>query len=534
MLERQDILTAHAFFILLMVLNFFFFVLILFLNPFKVFEIAPPHGFGLNPLLQTHEMAFHPPTLFIGYAGSTIPFALALAGVYLSEDGWVFRARKWILFSWIWLTAGISIGAFWAYRVLGWGGFWGWDPVENASLLPWLTLTALMHSVMIQEARHCMKLWNILLAFATFEFVILGTYLTRSGVIGSVHAFGQSALSLPFTLFMLATLIATLAIINERREYIKSRDVIESIISKETTFLLNNLFFVAFALTVFWGTIFPILSEAVVGYQATIGPKYYNQVTSPLAFLLIALIGLCITIPWRRGSEKDIKRLLSIFSIAFLASLSVGWLMGVGIIGILAFTLFLLSIVIQISRYIRDTKAFKKEYGSMSYLKIILRKRRRYGGYTVHLGVILIFMGVVGTWVYAEEHNLTLETDKAYVLNDYTFLYRGYEIIGYPSKAVLETKIEVWKGDKLLRIVSPKIEKHYRGNQETRRVAIVYEPLQDIYLILNGVGEREAFLRVKFNPLVNLIWIGSLIMFLGGVLALLPKRFVLKLEGVKR
>jgi len=533
-LEKKDILTAYAFLILLIILNFFLIVLIYYLNPFKVLEFVPSRGFGLNPLLQTHEMAFHPPTLFIGYAGAAIPFALALAGVYLSEGGWVFRARKWILFSWIWLTAGIVMGAFWAYRILGWGGFWGWDPVENASLLPWLTLTALMHSIMIQEARQGMKLWNILLAFATFEFVILGTYITRSGVINSVHAFGQSVLSAPFSFFLLATFGATISIINERREYIKSSDVIENAISKEATFLLNNLLFVAFAFSVFWGTIFPMISEAAVGYKATIGPKYYNQIASPLAFSLIVLIGLCVAIAWRRGNKKDIKMMLLILLIVFITSLSVGWIFGISIPGILAFTLSIFSIIMQVSKYIGDTKAFRKEYGVMSFFKIILRKRRRYGGYTVHLGAILIFMGVVGTWAYSADYDLKLTDDSPYTIKDYTFVYRGLEVMNYPSKSVIEAKIEVLRDGKPLKMANPKIEKYFTENQENTRVAIIHEPLQDIYLILERTNENVAFLKVKFNPLINLIWIGSIIMILGGTLALLPRRFVIKSDAVRK
>ncbi len=530
-IEKKDLLTAHSLLILLIIQDFFLLILLQFLNPFKVLDLTPPHGMGLNPLLETHEMAFHPPTLFIGYAGATIPFALSLAGVYLSEDKWVFRARKWILFTWIWLTAGIVIGAFWAYRVLGWGGFWGWDPVENASLLPWLTLTALMHSVMIQEARQGMKLWNVLLAFATFEFVILGTFLTRSGVIGSVHAFGQSNLSAPFTFLMFAAFAATLYITMERKEFIKSQDVIENVVSKETTFLLNNLLFTAFALSIFWGTIFPILSEAVVGYKATIGPKYYNQITAPLAFSLVALIGLCVAIPWRKSDGA--KRLLLIFLVISASSFIIGLLAGLKI-GVLAFMLSIFSVVLQIAQYLKDTKAFREEYGVLSFLKIILRKRRRYGGYTVHLGVILVFIGVVGTWVYATEHDLTLNIDEPYNVGGYTFIYRGYTKTDLSSKIVIEARVDIWRGESFLETAYPKIEKYFLRDQEVTRVEIIHEPVKDVYLSLQMVDEKSAHVRVKFNPLTNLIWMGTVIMISGGLLALTPRSLVQKIAEVKK
>ena len=527
-IEKKDSLTAHSLLILLIIQNFLLLILVQFLSPFKVLDLIPPHGMGLNPLLETHEMAFHPPTLFIGYAGATIPFALSLAGVYLSEDKWVFRARKWILFTWVWLTAGIVIGAFWAYRVLGWGGFWGWDPVENASLLPWLTLTALIHSVMIQEARQGMKLWNVLLAFATFEFVMLGTFLTRSGVVGSVHAFGQSNLTAPFTFLMFAAFAATLYITMERKEFIKGQDVIENVVSKETTFLLNNLLFTAFALSIFWGTIFPILSEAVVGYKATIGPKYYNQITAPLAFSLVALIGLCVAIPWRKSDGA--KKLLLIFLVILASSFIVGLLVGLKI-GILAFMLSVFSIVLQITQYLRDTKAFREEYGVLSFLKIILRKRRRYGGYTVHLGVILVFMGVVGTWVYATEQDLTLSIDEPYKVGDYTFIYRGYTKTNLSSKAVIEARVDIWRGGSFLETAYPKIEKYSLRNQEVTRVGIIHEPIKDMYLSLQMVDENRAYIKVKFNPLTNFIWTGAVIMISGGLLALTPRGLIQRLLG---
>lgn len=532
-MEKRDMLTVSSTLILLLVKNFLLIVLILFLNPFRTIDFLPPHGLGLNPLLETHEMIFHPPALFTGYAAATFPFALSLAGIYLADDRWVFRVRKWIVFSWIWLTAGIVIGAFWAYRVLGWGGFWGWDPVENASLLPWLTVTALLHSIMIQEARQGMKLWNALLSLASFEFVFLGTFLTRSGVIGSVHAFGQSGLSAPLTFFMLTTLFISLAVINERRDYIRGLDVVESAISKEASFLLNNLLFTAFAMSVLWGTVFPILSEAVVGYKATIGEKYYLQVTSPLAFSLIALIGLCVGLQWRKSDARTLKKLLSIFIASSISSVALGFILDLEVRGMLSFSLAAFSLALQILQYLRDTVIFKKEFGNLSFLKIVLRKRRRYGGYTAHLGVILVFLGVVGNWVYAEEHELNLKIDEPYSLGDYIFIYRGHLTKNTSFKSAVEVKIDVVSPGNTV-TATPEIEYHFLRNQDVTRVEIIHEPLKDIYIIPEVVDDEKAVVKIKFNPLTGFIWSGALIMMIGGLLSLTPRKVVSWIAEVKK
>ncbi len=528
-IEKKDILTAYSMVATMSVMTFFLLLLATVSNPFKELNFTPADGIGLNPLLQTPEMAAHPPTLFMGYAGATIVFALAVAGVYLADDKWVFRARKWIVFTWIWLTQGIFWGAIWAYKVLGWGGYWAWDPVENSSLMPWLTLSALMHSVMIQEARRGMKLWNILLALATFEFVILGTFITRSGVISSVHAFGQSSLTAPFSTFMVAVLIATLWIINERKEFIKSEDIIESLASKEATFLFNNLILVASALTVFWGTIFPLVSEGLTGYKVTIGPPFYNQVITPLAIALVVLLGFCIAFPWRKASKGELIRRLRIPAIAFLVALAIASSLKLRPEVILATSIFAFSFTTHVQQYIWDTSAFSKEYGSKSYFKIVLRRRRRYGGYTTHLGLLLVFLGVAGG-VYGQVYeDVKLKINEPQQFGEYTLVYRGLDYSDDPLKTMWKAVIEVWKGDEFVTVLKPGIEVYKTGNrEEIRKVDIYSEPLKDLYLIFNGVNDQYAFLEVRINPLVSLIWLGCWIMTFGGFFALIPRSFVSK------
>ncbi len=526
-LEKKDILSAYAMAIAMSVQAFFLLLLSTVSNPFQPLGFMPADGVGLNPLLQTPEMVAHPTTLFVGYAGAAIVFSLAFAGVYLADEKWVFRARKWTVFTWIWLTQGIYWGAIWAYKVLGWGGYWGWDPVENASLLPWLTISALMHSVMIQEARRGMKLWNIVLAFISFEFVLLGTFITRSGVISSVHAFGQSSLTLPFMLYMLLWLILTIWVIMEKRGFIKSEDIIESFASKEATFLFNNLILVASALTVFWGTIFPLISEGLTGYKVTIGPPFYNQVEVPLGLALIILVGFCIAVPWRKAYKDEMIRRLRFPAVAMILGLAAGLIGKFGFAGTVAAAIFAFAFTTHLQQYLWDTRAFSQEYGTSSYFKIVLRRRRRYGGYTTHLGILILFLGLVGGAYDVVYKDVQLELNQPYQVNEYTFIYRGITAEDSALKTTWRANIEVWKEGRFLGLLKPGIEKYKTGRaEEIRKVDYISEPLRDVYLIFMGLHENKAYMEIRINPMVNFVWLGSWIMTFGGFFALIPKSFV--------
>lgn len=526
-LEKKDLLSAYTMLIVNLVTLFFLSLLVSIQNPFEDLGFMPSDGAGLNPLLQTPEMIAHPPTLFLGYAGSALVYALAFSGVLTANDTWVFRGRKWIVFSWIWLTQGIFWGAYWAYDVLGWGGYWAWDPVENSSLLPWLTLSALMHSVMIQEAKRGMKLWNIILAFMTFEFVILGTYITRSGVISSVHAFGQSNLTPPFTFLLFAVFAITLYVIYERKDYIKSKDVIESTASKEATFLFNNLILVASALTVFWGTIFPLISEGITGYKVTIGPPFYNTVITPLAFLLIILLGLCIAFPWRRASTKELLDRLKFPIIALTAGIIYSIIAGHRFEMAVAISSFLFALSTHIQQYLRDTSSFREQYGNLSVIKIVLRKRRRYGGYTAHLGLLIVFIGIAGG-IYAQEHeNVLVELNQPAKFGEYTLIYRGLDFNDDALKTTWSARIEIWKNGRLIGETNPSIAQYKSGNGEQIRIVGIHTEFpEDLYIILNGIDGHSAMLTVKIEPTVNLIWLGCWILTAGGVFALIPRSLV--------
>jgi cytochrome c-type biogenesis protein CcmF len=318
--KKNRQLMPHVLAVLMAVTFFFTFLMVFVTNPFETLNYVPLDGKGLNPMLQNPGMIFHPPTLFLGYVGFTIPFAFALAALFTGHlgDVWIKTTRKWTIFSWFFLTAGNLFGMEWAYVELGWGGYWAWDPVENASFMPWIVGTAYLHSVMIQEKRGMLKVWNIVLIFLTFLLTIFGTFITRSGLIASVHSFGESTLGWFFLLFLVITLLISLSLLIYRLPYLKSKNQLDSLFSRESSFLLNNLLFVGIAFTVFWGTLFPIISEAVRGIKITVGAPFYNAVITPIGLALLLLTGICPLIAWRKTTLVNFARkivLPSIFAI---------------------------------------------------------------------------------------------------------------------------------------------------------------------------------------------------------------------------
>jgi len=319
--------------ILVIIQLFFLLTMIFASNPFEKLGFTPVDGQGLNPLLQDPGMVIHPPTLFIGYALIAVPFAYALAGLIKKDEDWLKHVRNWALVSWIFLSLGIALGGWWSYHVLGWGGYWAWDPVENASLMPWLIITAFLHSIVIQEGKKGMKLWNMLLVTFSFLLVIYATFLTRSGIIQSVHSFAGSAVGQYFGVFLAISSITTVALIAKRYEWLKSRNIFEAYLSKESAFLFNNLLFTVLTLLIMLGTTFPILSEAVRGYQVRVGPGYFQQTASPLSIILVFLMGLCPLIAWRQASVASLKRNLTFPIITTVATTAILYFLGVSQIG---------------------------------------------------------------------------------------------------------------------------------------------------------------------------------------------------------
>ncbi len=520
--------------IVLMIIILFFLILITFITPpFKKLDILPADGQGLNPLLQNPGMIFHPPLLFLGYVGFTVPFAFAIAALATGRLGdiWIRSTRRWTIFSWFFLGIGILLGAQWAYVELGWGGYWAWDPVENASLMPWLTGTAYLHSVMIQEKKNMLKVWNIILIILTFVLSIFGTFITRSGIISSVHSFGQSALGPFFLIFIGVILVTAFGLLVHRLPFLKSTNELDSIVSRESSFLFNNLILIGVAFSVFLGTVFPIISEAVRGVKITVGAPFFNQVNVPIGLALLFLTGLCPLIAWGKASGRNLRiNFLSPFIIALAGGVV---LFAVGIrkvYPLIAFTLCIFVLSTIVLEYLRGVNARRKmtsENYLTAFTRLIWRNKRRYGGYIVHIGMVLIFLGIAGSAFNAEKE-VNMSRGESVRLRDYKITYE--KLVSYPTKSkdVVSATLSISRGGKRLGFLSPSIET-YKGQGETQtgtEVAIRSSLKEDLYIILAGYkpdGVSASF-KLIINPLVNWIWIGGFVLALGTIVVMLPDR----------
>ncbi|HIE26375.1 TPA: heme lyase CcmF/NrfE family subunit [Candidatus Poribacteria bacterium] len=518
----------------LMVTSAFFIVLLIFhSNPFRLFHqgAVPKDGQGLNPLLQNPGMIFHPPMLYLGYVGFTIPFAFAIAALITGNlsPNWIKSTRRWTLFSWINLTAGILFGAQWAYVELGWGGYWAWDPVENASLLPWLVGTAYLHSVMIQERKDMLKVWNIVLILLTFTLVIFGTFLTRSGVIASVHSFGRSSIGYWFLGFIAVILMFSLWLLMVRLDDLRSENRLDSLISRESSFLFNNVILVGMAFAVLWGTIFPIISEAVRGVKISVGTPFFNQVSVPIGLLLLLLTGICPLIAWRRASTSNLKRNFLIpTAIALLGAASL-FVMGIrGVYTIISFTLAIFVFCTILSEFIRGTRA-RHRISSDGYIKSFLglmrRNQRRYGGYIIHIGVVMIFIAITGS-AFNVENETSLKEGESAVIGNYTLKFNGLSVYPTRNKEVAAATLEVWRNGKKIDVITPSKDFYRQQEQTTTEVAIRSTFKEDLYAILAGYDAKEGIVAFRFlvKPLVIWMWIGGIVMGLGAVIVILPER----------
>jgi len=525
---------------IIMVTQAFFLILLLFVsNPFHKLAFVPAEGMGLNPLLENPGMIFHPPILLAGYVGFTIPFAFAMAALLTRRlgDEWIIAIRRWTLMSWLLLGVGNIIGAWWAYVELGWGGYWAWDPVENASFMPWLVATAFLHSIMMQRRRRMLKVWNMVLIILTFSLTIFGTFLTRSGVISSVHTFAESPLlGYLFLAFIGVTLFGSLGLLYYRSEGLKGEAEMESLVSRESTFLLNNLLLVGAAFAIFLGTVFPVISEAVRGVKISVGPPFFNQVNGPIFLAIILLTGICALIGWRRASIKNLAR-------NFLWPLVAALMLGIALFflgirewyALVAFLVcgFVLSTIVY--EWFRGTRArhrLRAENYLKAFLGLIGSNRPRYGGYIVHIAIILIAIGVVGSSFYSVEKEAALMPGESMTIKDYTLTYDNLDSYETESKLVVMATLSVYNQGKLIGKLIPEKYFHRSYQQPVTEVAIRSTLIEDLYVILIGWDEdgTTAF-KVLVNPLVNWIWIGGVVFVLGGLIAFWPERRKLPAPG---
>jgi|CXWL01.1.fsa_nt_gi cytochrome c-type biogenesis protein CcmF len=519
-----------------------FFVLVMLFggaNPFERLAFTPPDGRGLNPQLQNPGMIIHPPMLYLGYISLTIPFAFAMAALLAKQldAGWIVAMRKWALTSWLFLSVGITIGMWWAYVELGWGGVWAWDPVENASLLPWLTLTAFLHSVMIQEKRGMLKRWNMGLIVATFLLTIFGTFITRSGVIASVHSFTQSAVGYFFLAFLMVAAILSFTLLYTRWPLLQPEAQLESMVSREGAFLYNNLALVGIAFSVLWGTLFPILSEAVRGTKITVGPPFFNRVNIPLGIFLLFLTGVGPLIAWRKASAANLRRQFIAPLIGggvALGALLAGGLRSPWAVMSLSVSAFALVTVIQeFGRGIRARMTMHAEGAVVALMRLVARNRRRYGGYVVHVAIMVYFVAFTGL-AFATKTTVDLQPGQTATLKSayghtWTFTHLGVSQYEALNRRVSAATLEIAKDGVKKGTIKSEKRQHVDsfGNptfEPSTEVGIRSDLLEDVYVVYAGSpdGTERASFSLLINPLVSWFWIGGGILVFGGLLTMWP------------
>jgi cytochrome c-type biogenesis protein CcmF len=529
-------LFAHASVIIAAVQVFFLMLLNFAANPFGVMQGSlPADGTGLNPLLQYPEMVIHPPMLYLGYVGFTVPFAFALAALIMRYPGekWIQITRRWTMVTWGFLTCGVFLGAHWAYSVLGWGGYWGWDPVENASLMPWLTGTAFLHSVMMQEKRGMLKTWNMWLIFSTFMLSIFGTFLTRSGVVSSVHAFAQSSIGNWFVAFLAIIFANCLFFYLKNRSHLRSEHKLESLISRESSFLFNNLLLLVACFTVLWGTLFPVLSEWVQGTKVTVGPPFFNRVNVPVALLLLLLTAVGPLLAWRRTSVDSLKRNFLWPAVGALATgvllVALGmrpWKDVSDFYSLMTIMLSALVALTVISEFVRGGRVIGRHTGQnifASMVQLAHRNTRRYGGYIVHFGVIVIMIGFAGS-VFNRDKEQEMGFGDKMTIGAYTLVCQSYTQDDNPNYGSEWAVMNVFKGGKQIATLNPE-RRFYKASQQTSTmVANRSTPQEDLYVVYEGqnLDTGRPIIKVHLNPLVMWIWIGVWIIIAGTVVALIP------------
>lgn len=512
----------------------FFLILLIFpSNPFSRLPFIPENGQGMNPLLQNPGMIFHPPTLYLGYVGFTIPFAFAISALITGQlgEGWLKSTRGWIIFSWYMLGIGILLGANWAYQVLGWGGYWAWDPVENASLMPWLTGTAFLHSIMIQEKRGMLKVWNMVLIIVTFLLCIFGTFITRSGIISSVHAFARSSIGYYFIVFIIISGVYSFYLVNKRKGELSSERRLDSLLSRESSFLFNNLILVGGAFAVFWGTIFPIVSEAVRGVKVTVGPPFFNRIMTPIGFSLLFLTGICPLISWSKATWSNFQKnflIPTISSILFFILIIVAGIHHIK--AAISFSLCFFVFITILLEYYRGTRARMQLLGEgviRAFVNLNLKNRRRYGGYLIHIAMLMIFVGITGSSAFSIEKEVVLKKGESVEINSYRITYSDFKIERKINKFIAQAELIVTNNEKQVGIMKP-VKAFYLNqmDQPVSEVSIRMGLKEDLYAILAGYEEFGGTAIFKFlvNPLVLWIWLGGVVMTAGTIIAVWPER----------
>jgi cytochrome c-type biogenesis protein CcmF len=529
--NKLQVMMPYVNAVLLTTSLFFLTLLVFAANPFERVGFVPPDGQGLNPLLQNYWMVIHPVMLYLGYVGMVVPFAFAV-GALMSrrlDNEWVRTVRRWTLIPWMFLSAGIIMGSQWAYMELGWGGYWAWDPVENASFLPWLTGTAFLHSIIIQEQRGILKVWNVILIWATYFLVILGTFFTRSGVLESVHSFARSDVGPYFLGFLIIVMFGFLWLLFDRLPLLRSEQQIESYTSREAAFLANNWIFAGIAFATLWGTVFPMFSEILTGDRISVAAPFFNKVNGPLFLVLLLLMGVGPLLGWRHTSAAAFRKQFTwplaaaavVAVVVFVIARSLYPIIGLAICAFVAATI--------VQEYVRGVNARRRTSGDNVFTAmghLWSRNGRRYGGYIVHLGIVLIGVAVIGNEFYQQTQNVTLAPGETAQVAGYTLEFAGLESDRQPNLTEYGARVIVYDGgDKPIGTVIPKRNVYDKTpDMPTSEVGLRMSPIEDVYVVLNGweEGGKTATFTIYINPLTTWMWVGGLVLVLGTLIAAWP------------
>ncbi len=529
--DRHRELLPWVLLIFSIVSAFFLSVIAFASNPFEPIFPVPPDGRGLNPLLEDANMLTHPPLLYTGFVGLTVPYAFAMAALIIGklDAEWIVTTRRWTITAWFFLTMGNLVGAWWSYHVLGWGGYWAWDPVENAAFMPWLPATAFLHSVQVQERRQMLKVWNLSLIILAFSLTIFGTFLTRSGILSSIHAFSSGPVGSLFLAFLAFILVGSFGLLAYQSDRLKGQPLLDSPVSRESVFLLNNVVLVSALFTIFLGTIFPLLSEAVAGVQVSVGAPYFNSVTVPLFLLLVFLMGVGPMIAWGKASWDNLRRN---FLWPCIASLVVAlvlfiWrvqsflpLLGFTLSAFVVFTILFDTVFLMRARHRIAGEGFIRALGTL-----VRKNQRRYGGLVVHLGVVLVIMGIGTSMSYSVEREATLQQGQELTVGPYKVRFDGLKGSQEPTHFRIEGAFRVFNNGDDLGTLSPALKFFPSQKSPIGRAVHRTTLSEDLYVILSGFSEIEqnqATLKILLRPLVSWIWIGGFVMALGTLVAVWP------------
>ncbi|HVX94814.1 MAG TPA: heme lyase CcmF/NrfE family subunit [Polyangia bacterium] len=541
--HRHRELLPYVVVVLMAIADFFLYVIIFHKNPFDTFLTdIPTTGKGLNPLLQNAYMVTHPPSLYTGFVGMSIPYAFGMAALISGQldDAWIASVRKWTIGAWFFLSMGLTLGMLWAYEELGWGGFWGWDPVENAGFLPWCTATAFLHSIMIQERRGMLKIWNVTLIILTFFLTIFGTFMTRSGIVQSVHAFGQdTTLAWIFTGFMAIIMIVSFGFVIKRMPELRSRGTFDSWLSREAAFTLNNWILLFVAFFIMFATMFPTISEKFVGERITVGPPFFNKWMVPIGLVLLFLTGVGPGIAWRRATASHLRYQFTFPVLALAVTLGICIAAGLGAswpamvcFGLCAFTTA--TIVQEFGRGIAIRKRNTGQSALSSLVGMVLRGKRRYGGYLVHVGIVLMFVGFAGT-AYQKEAELRMAPGKDETVGKYRIHFDRLAHEEDRQKEMVTGEVTAFgkDGNVIDHLRPAKWFFHGHEAEPTTEVAIRRAPDEDLYITLGGydLANGTAIIKVVVNPVVDWIWFGFMWLAFGTAIALIPDSVLEKMTA---